>query len=119
MANELTISQALSYSKSNDTNKALSFSDNVDVSGSLRHGGVQTIGTSEESLVLGDVSSVGWVTVKNLDDTNFVQIAALPSENFTIRLKAGEACMFRAAGNAIYAKADTASVKIAYEVFSD
>jgi hypothetical protein len=118
MANELTISQALSYSKSNDS-KSLSFSDNVNVAGSVRHGGVQTIGTTEEALIIGDVSSVGWVTIKNLDNTNFVQIAALPSEHFTIKLKAGEACAFRAAGNAIYAKADTSPVKVAYDVFSD
>ncbi len=40
----------------------------------LRTSGVQSIGTTEESLVLGDVTSIGWVVIRNLDATNFVRI---------------------------------------------
>lgn len=118
MANELTVTTSLSYSKTNDTvNRAKSCT--VTVTGSVRHGGVQTIGTSEEALALGDVSSIGWVYIQNLDGTNYVQIAAIPSEKFTIKLKAGEACAFRSSGNTVYAMANSAAVKVAYEVFSD
>jgi hypothetical protein len=119
MANELQLSTSAAYTKVNDS-KSFAFSDTVSVSGSLRAGGVQLIGTSaEETLQIGDVTSVGWVAIHNLDDTNFVQVATVPSEHFTIKLKAGEACMFRASGSAIYCKANSAACKVSYEVFSD
>lgn len=118
MANEMQISSSLVYTKVNDSrNTAFSFQD--DVAGSLRFAGVQTIGTgAEEALAMGDMTDVGWVWVHNLDDTNFVLIATVPSEHFTIKLGPGKAHPFYSAGSAVYAKADTAPVKLAYELYS-
>jgi hypothetical protein len=118
MANELTVTTSLSYSKSNDTVNR-SKSSQITVSGSVRASGVQVIGTSEETLQIGDVTSVGVVFIQNLDPTNYVEVAAVPSERFSIKIKAGEGYPFRATGNTIYLRANTAAVKVAYEVFSE
>lgn len=118
MANELTITTSLSYSKSSDT-VTRSKTSQITVSGSVRASGVQTIGTSEEALAIGDVTSVGVVFIQNLDPTNYVEVAAVPSERYSIKIKAGESYAFRAVGNTIYCKANTAPVKVAYEVFSE
>lgn len=118
MANELTLNTSLSYSKSSDTvNRSLT--KQITVSGSVRAAGVQIIGTSEETLAIGDVTSVGIVFIQNLDSTNYVEVAAVPSERFSIKIKAGEGYPFRANGNTIYLRANTSPVKVAYEVFSE
>ena len=79
--------------------------------------GVQAIGTAaHEAIDLGDVGTVGLVMFRNLDATNFVEIgiddggAFVPIHKL---LKGESAGPFRlAAGVVLYAKADTAAVKI-------
>ena len=117
MANELTISTAIGYSKSNDTvNK--SHSKQITVAGSVRASGVQSIATSETALDLGGVTAVGIVFLQNLDPTNYVEVGTTTAV-YAVKIKAGEAFVFRSDGNTVYCKASTAAVKVAYEVFSE
>lgn len=85
--------------------------------------GIQTVGTSEEALNLGEVAgtTLGWAWFKNLDATNFVSIKTATSGTIFAKLKAGEACMFRFGSGvtAPYVIADTASVRLEYTVFVD
>lgn len=75
--------------------------------------GFQTVGTSEETLNLGDVSSLGYVFVKNLDSTNYVQFGATTGV-YSIHVRAGEVALWPHDTATVYALANTASVDIAF-----
>lgn len=47
----------------------------------------QTIGTSEEALQLGEISAVGAVFIKNLDETNYVEIKTTTGGTIVARLE--------------------------------
>lgn len=78
--------------------------------------GTQTIGTSEETLDVGDVSSSGLIVVKNLDDTNYVEIGLTGS--YPIKLKPGQFCVFPPTGT-IYALANSADCDVEFYVFPE
>jgi hypothetical protein len=78
---------------------------------------VQIIGTSSEALVLGDVTTVGYVYLKNLDPTNFVSVSvitpAVASTSFC-KLLPGDMTIIKAVGTSptLTAIADTGSVNL-------
>lgn len=117
MASELSIQVAVSYSKNGDVDQ-VSDSKIIDVSGTARVSGRQTIGTVEEQLVLGDVSSVGVVWIKNLDSTNYLTVGTVAGQR-GFRINPGESYPFRAANNAVYCAANTAAVDVSYKIFSN
>lgn len=117
MANELSLQSGLSYSKGGDTAQ-VNESFSISVSGTARISGRQNIGTTEEQLVLGDVSSVGIVWIKNLDATNFITVGTVAGQR-GFRINAGESFPFRAANNAVFVAANTAAVDVSYAVFSN
>ena len=117
MANELTIQNGLSYSKNGDIDQ-VSDSRTIDVAGTARISGRQTIGTSEEQLALGDVSSVGVVWIKNLDSTNYITVGTVTNQR-GFRINAGESYSFRAENNAVFVAANTAAVDVSYKIFSN
>ena len=109
MANELRIEAQLEYSKSG-VKQNKHDSAYVDVSGDSFTHVVQEVGTSDELIVIGsDVATWGYVYLKNLDSTNYVEVGLTSS--YSIKLKAGEVAMFRAAA-ALYAQANTAAVDL-------
>ncbi len=109
MANELRIEAQLEYSKSG-VKQNKHDSAYVDVSGDSFTHVVQEVGTSNELIVIGsDVATWGYVYLKNLDSTNYVEVGLTSS--YSIKLKAGEVAMFRAAA-ALYARANTAAVDL-------
>lgn len=119
MSNEINIQTSLSCN-----NGYFSFNrsanETVDQSASGAHGGIQEIGTSEESLVMGDISTSGMAYFRNLDDTNFVKIGpdSTGLVDF-IKLKPGEFCLVRLATSTIKAIADTAACKLEYYILED
>lgn len=117
MANELSVQSGLSYSKGGDV-FSVSESVSITVTGTARISGRQNIGTAEEQLVLGDITSVGVVWIKNLDSTNYITVGTVAGQR-GFRINAGESYPFRAANNAIYCAANTAAVDVAYAVFSN
>jgi len=81
--------------------------------------GVQAIGTSEESLSTGDLSTYGWLYLRNLDDTNYVQVG-FSTGVYGIRLEAGEPALFRTEPAAtVYLKANTAACDVQYRWLED
>lgn len=113
----ISMQTGLSYSKGGDIAQvAEAFT--ITVSGTARMSGRQTIGTTEEQLVLGDVSSVGIVWIKNLDATNFLTVGTVTNQR-GFRINPGESFAFRAANNAIFCAANTAAVDVSYHVFSN
>lgn len=108
MAQEIQASGALSFIKGG-ANLSASFSNTYfDAAGSAGVKNVASIGTSDETLALGDVSTIGWVYAKNLDATNFILLSA-DGTLYNIKLKPGEFFIGRWNGAAIHAKADTAA----------
>ena len=120
MANEITTSLKLAYVK-NGISDSRTLTDRVDVSGSAMCGGVQTIGTTEEALAVGDISTKGWARFLNIDATNYVEIGNYTGGTFYpfIKMKAGESAVCRLAAVTIYAKANTSSVRLEYMIFED
>src|SRR5262245_22622188 len=113
MANEIRVGASLQFSKdgSSDT---FSLTDSVTMSGSQYNKKTQSIGTSEENLVKGDISTIGFVLVRNLDDTNFVTLMASTGVD-AIKLLAGESAgPMRWAAAQVIAKADTATCIVEY-----
>lgn len=84
-------------------------------------GGIQLVATSHEALDVGDVATNGWLIVQNLDDTNFVEIGRDVSATFygVVRVEAGEVAVFRLSQATIYAQADTAAVRLWYNLYED
>ena len=74
---------------------------------------IQTIGTSEEALELGqDIGTPGYCLIINLDTTNFVSIRRATGEGNCIRLDAGGFALFKWAATAPFAIADTGSCRV-------
>ena len=116
MANELTVSCSLRFSKSGrEADKAYG-GIQLDVTGTKPMSHTQTIGTSEEALVVGDVGTPGYIIIKNLDDTNYVTIRASAGAADVVKLLAGEVALFRLAAAAPYAIANTANCDLEYTV---
>lgn len=75
--------------------------------------GYMTIGTTEESTAFPELSTEGWLWMKNLDSTNYVQWG-FATGVYGGRMKAGEtAGPFRMEpGLTLYLKANTAACKV-------
>lgn len=120
MANELTVTCILSFTKGNVRAAGRrAVSTKFDVSGSKYVSNIQEIDTSEEALAMGDVATAGWMWAKNLDDTNFVELRMGTGEADLIKLKAGEFCCVRLSGNDPYAIADNAACDLEYFIVED
>ncbi len=112
MANEISLSINFAVSKggasvSGQSNASLTMSGEQFISN------VQIIGITNETLVFGDVSTIGYVYCKNLDATNFVTISVDSAQAQVIaKLLPGEACIFKPGTTTVNAKADTAPVNL-------
>jgi hypothetical protein len=121
MASELTITTVTSYSKGNVAIQSNTTRKQITVTGNVAVEAVQSIGTSEETLALGEVATnlAGYAWFYNTDATNYVEIGNATGA-YQIKLKAGEVALLRLdAWAAIYAKANTAAVLLQYRLFSD
>lgn len=118
MAEELKTNFNLVYASGNDAFAIPSVNQLKDVAATHRIQSVQTIGTTEEALALGDVATDGGAFyARNLDATNYVEIGLTGS--YVIKLLPGEYCYLSGVSSrALYAKANTAAVALAYSLFS-
>lgn len=119
MADELTINWRATFTKSGTD---ITFPDpakrefKVTITGTRFILNRQSIGTSAEAIVLGEVVTGGYFFAVNRDATNFVEIRPGAGLTDTIRLQAGEGCMFRISPDAAapQAIADTDAVELEY-----
>jgi len=118
MADELTVTTKVSFSKGGAV-VSRSFTDTVTITGDAFTHGVQSVGTSEEEIAQGaDVGTPGYVLIKNLDDTNYVEVGSTTGV-YDIKLKAGEAALYRHNSATVYALADTGACLVEYIIFED
>ncbi len=119
MANEITISASLSFSKGGKTASAGRSGLQDDMTGSNYFQGTQTIGTSEEALNKGDIGTPGYIWVRNLDATNFVEIRAGSSAADVVKLMPGKMALFYLASSTPYAIADSGACEIEYLILEE
>lgn len=117
MANEKRLSLSFAVIK-NGLNHSMTASINGDLSGDNQVSTVQSIGTSWEALTLTDLASTELIAIRNLDATNFVEVAveAAGANKFAklgISTSPTSVCYFAPAGGVtIYAKADTGACNV-------
>ena len=118
MANELKVTTGLSFEKGGAKSAVESSTKNITVSGTDYEKRVVEIGTTDETISLGDIGTVGFVHIKNLDGTNYVDFGS-DGTNYFVRCKATETAVFRCASAAIHTKANTAACKIEIMLVED
>ncbi len=117
MANEISITVSMIFNKGG-ASASRSESISVDVTGDAFTHEVQEVGTSDEELAQGsDLGTPGYMFIKNLDATNYVEYGLTSS--YTGKLKAGEVGLLRLAGAGVYAKADTAACNVEYWIIEE
>jgi hypothetical protein len=116
MANELVLSSNGNYSNTGDTASPIPMSMTITVGSRLKVYGTQLIGTSEEVLIKGEITTIGMVRVKNLDATNYVQFGSATTV-YCPKVKAGEWAVFRIDATNCYAKSNTAACYCYYEIW--
>jgi len=120
MAGELTTAVSFRYSK-NGVELARSIGGTIDVSGNAFCYAIQNIGTTEENLIVNDVSTNGYCIVKNVDATNYVTLGKTISAVYQpfLKIKPGESQLIRFDSGTIQAKANTAAINLEYWLISD
>lgn len=119
MANEISVSAGITVSKTNGPKVSFpSETKQIDLSGARFSSAVQDIGTSshEALTIVADQSTAGWAYFRNLDATNYVEIGVDVGATFgpLLRLYPGQFTVVRLTTTAVYAKANTAAVKLQY-----
>jgi len=115
MADEITVSALLEFSKGGLEVKLNSGVLRLDVSGTKFIHNVQNVGfAAAEALDLGDMTSPGMCLMINRDTTNYVSVRAGAAGANTVQILAGEAALFRHASATPFVQADTAAVNIEY-----
>lgn len=115
MANEITVQSSLAYKKTGLSGISMSGNTQASQTGDKYIAGVQTIGITEEALDKGDVIAIGYLFVRNLDPTNFVDVGAAAGE-YCHRLQPGGFVCGPWFGTTAFAKADTAPCKVEYAI---
>lgn len=115
MSSELRVSVNLNFSKSG-ARVSKSYAATIDVTGDSFVSGVLSIGTTEEELTqLADLGTPGYVILKNLDATNYVEFGSTTGV-YDIKLQAGECALYRHNSATLYAKANTAACLVEYTI---
>src|SRR4051812_503069 len=114
MSAEISFSAYLSANKNSVAVASGSLTKTNDMTGDQMFANVQIVGTSAEALAMNDVATLGLLFVRNMDATNFVQLALDSGmTNKFAKLKPGEFCLVPVDPSAtIYAKADTAACNL-------
>lgn len=113
MANEISASATLNISKNGVTLQHTT-SALHDMSGDEMLHRTQSIGTSAEQINFGDITGApGMLKISNQDSANFVEIALDSGmTNKICKIRAGGVALFQPSSATLYAKADTAAVRI-------
>lgn len=122
MANEIRLTASLSVDNGDFKEAINPGSLTIDQATIGKGGYVQTIGTTNEALVVGDVATLGYCYLRNLDATNAVEYG--PDSGGAMisfgKLKAGEVAILRLTpGITVRAQAENSAVKLDVRVFED
>ena len=127
LANELKISASFKWDDGLSTPQSATFDFTQSITTKRPHHTVQAVGTTEEAIGLGDLTTFSWGIFANLDPTNFIELR-LPgtgAANDSVKLPARDGnnkpsfAIFYFGSNltAPYAIADTAACNLEYWLF--
>lgn len=112
MANEITLAASLTLIKTGVNISGTLSGLAITQGGTNSIGNIQNIGITTEQIVYGDVTTIGYLFVKNMDATNFVLVSlatpAIAGTSFA-KLLPGEALVIPTRQTTVYAIADTAA----------
>jgi hypothetical protein len=113
MANEITQTTTLLASKGGAA-VSMTASTRIDMTGNGMVQATQSIGTTAELVDFADLAGApASVAIKNLDPTNFIEIGGDSGLTvFKLKLRAGQSALFQPSSATLYAKADTAAVRV-------
>lgn len=121
MANEITVTTKLSLSKGSYTTTL--FANNgvtFDITGTKFLHNVQSIGSSEEAIDLGDLTAGGFFIAVNRDTAKTINIRRATGEGNFAELRPGESCLVRLeASMAPFAIATVSSADLEYLMLED
>lgn len=118
MSAELNVAGSIQFSKGGAAVGRIFQSAFFDVSGTSGIQNEISVGITDETLALGDITTIGWVYMKNLDPTNFI-IVGSDGTLYPLKLKPGEPMFVRWNAAAIHVKANTAPCNMEYVLISD
>jgi len=113
MANEIYTS--INYTcRKGGADISITTSKSVNMTGDDMLNATQEIGTTAELISFGEISGApGEVVIKNLDATNFIELGGDSDLTvFKTKLLPGRATVFQPSSATLYAKANTAAVRI-------
>lgn len=122
MAEEIRINLTLQYEDSEGTSESMQVNDYLaDLTSFTYTKAKQSIGTSEEAIVLGGVTAPRWFMAINRDDTNYVELKVATSGAIFARLYPGACCLVPLGSGAQTpcAIANTAAVLLEYWIGSE
>ena len=123
MADELTITASVTYEDSDGVEEIVRSLTGLGVTVTTKRfvHVKNSIGVTEEAMTLGEVSTLGYCWIKNLDETNFVEVRVSTGSTKMVKVKAGEASLFRFGSGvtAPYIIADTAACLVEYILWND
>jgi len=121
MANEIKMSASLAISTTNFTEQFSPGTINADLASQVGAGGVQAIATSDTEVVNGSTTDGGVYYVRNLDETNYVEVGSkfgTGTAYYFLKLLPGEFSIGRLSESDIWAKANTATVNLQFRLLS-
>lgn len=123
MADEITISASMSMSNGNLNVTAQVPNYQADQTTAKYAKGTQTTGfAAHEALDLGDLTTPGYIVVRNNDATNFIEVGVDDAGVFVpvIKVRPGESAgpLYVADGATLYVQADTADVEMERTIFA-
>lgn len=114
MANELTVTANLKFIKGESNVFFAKSGVSLDVAGTDYVKRTQTVGTSEEALGLGDLTTPGYILIFNRDSTNFISVRPGTGENNLVKIRAGGIALFECEATAPFVIANAANVQVEY-----
>lgn len=120
MADEITVAATLKVTNGNlKWEQPLDFMTFDQAAAGGPTPGYVTIGTTEESIAFGELGTLGWLFMKNLSATNYVEWG-FATTVYGGRLEAGEIALFRLnPSTTLYLKANTAACKCVVYALED
>lgn len=115
MANELTVSLALAFSKGGKNPSKKKLGQQYDVTGGDFTWKTQVVGNTEEALVMGEVGTPGYIIIENKSSAQYVGFRAASGSANAVEVLPGETSCFRIARGAtapfVIADANTAEIE--------
>lgn len=121
MAEEISSTIGLTVTKSNLKLSKPTATKKITLTGDEYHDTTQDVGTTYEALSVGDLDNAGVAQFTNLDATNFVEIGVEVAAAFygVIKVMPGETWQVRLSSLTLFARANTAAVKLGVTILEN